>query len=75
MALAERDPELRKEYLVRVREATSLDWLARTLVGEQFNYEYDPCGKSWDELDTHLSDLGRAILKRMYYLTNGEANK
>lgn len=60
------------EYTIEQLKAFDYRQLALCLVDQQFNYWYDPCGKSGDEFDDHLTDRSRLLLKLMYKLSKGK---
>lgn len=55
---------------INIKEIGDISKLAAMLVNQQFDYWYDPCGKSGDEFNEVLTPKSVAILNKMYWLMN-----
>jgi hypothetical protein len=68
--------EFKRQVLGLIAETAAnpagYEYLLRIIALEQSDYAYDPCGKSWNELNPFLTDLSRAAVKRAHFLLEGE---
>lgn len=71
-AFERKTPEEMKEIVRAILIGSNDDRLGSILAAAQSDYAYDPCGKSWDELNYHLTPVGAAVVKRFAKLYNGE---
>jgi len=62
----------RKRIIESIATETDPVKLARYVALDQVDYCYDPCGKSWHELNPRLTDLSRRAVARLWVLTMGE---
>lgn len=51
-----------------IRLCTIKDKLIAIILDQQFDYCYDPCGKSWNELNDGLTERSRWAMKRLHSL-------
>lgn len=73
MGAFERKTAAEKEkILTDIRDGKLDDRLGDILVAAQSDYAYDPCWKSWFELNHHLTDVGAAVVKRFAKRYNGD---
>jgi len=49
----------------KIEKSTSINWLARIIALEQYEYWYDPCGKSGHDFNQRLSKMSIKALRRI----------
>lgn len=65
------DIEDRKNLIKEIKTEKDIAKLGKMIALDQHDYAYDLCGLSWNELNTHLTDISQAAIRRIYELLNG----
>lgn len=61
-----------KTIISAIPTSTDVVWLATLIAADQFDYWYDPCGKSGHDLNDRLTDVSKAAVRRIHALRFGE---